>query len=168
MAQPGSRLLLVSAALLLSASAACAPAAKTPPPGAVDTMVAQAAFDLLTQTAAASSPTPLPPSVTPSPLWTETPAVTPTETEPPPWPRTLSYAACWLGGPGPDWHLEVNVPKGRGVEVIGVGSVAGWLILRDYKFQRPCWILATDLKIDPGTDFSGLPVMTPGVPGIGQ
>jgi hypothetical protein len=169
MLQDIPRLLKASASLmLLAASAACAPGGRSVPPEVMETMVAQAAFDLLTQTAAASSPTPPPPTVTPSPMWTDTPQVTPTETEPPPMPRTITYAACWLGGPGPDWALEVNVPNGKGVDMIGVGSVPGWYILRDYKFQRPCWILATDLKIDPRTDLSSLPVMTPGVPGIGE
>jgi len=152
---------------LLLAGAACAPA-PTAQPGALETAVAQAAFDLLTQTAAASSPTPLPPTLTPTPMSTDTPAVTPTEAEPPPWPKTVTFAACWLGGPGGDWPLEVNVPEGKDVEMIGMGSVPGWIILRDYKFQRPCWILATDLSIDPRTDLAALPVMTPGMPGIGE
>jgi len=167
--EPGLRILKVVAGLsLLAASAACAPSGGSLPPGAIDTAVAQAAFDLLTHTAAASSATPLPPSLTPSPMWTDTPQATPTESEPPPMPRTVTFAACWLGGPGPNWPLEVNVPDGKGVEIIGIGNFAGWYILRDYKFQRPCWILATDLNIDPRTDLSGLPVMTPGIPGMGE
>lgn len=153
---------LTGMALILLAGA-CAPTPAVEP-GELETAVAQAAFDLLTQTAAAASPTPPPPTLTPTPMATDTPVVTPTEAEPPPWPKTVTFAACWLGGPGNTWPLEVNVPEGKDVEVIGMGSVPGWIILRDYKFQRPCWILESDLSIDPRTDLASLPVMTPGIP----
>jgi hypothetical protein len=52
--------------------------------------------------------------------------------------------------------------------LLGVGSIDGWYVIRDPYFHRPCWIQQADLKIFPGTDLSTYPVMTPGVPAIGQ
>jgi hypothetical protein len=145
---------------------ACQPKA-TPGVDTLASTVAQAAFDLLTQTAAAVSPTPPPPTPTLTPIPTETPTSEPTSDAPPRLPQTVNFAGCWFG-PGPTFQHETNIKKGKGVELLGVGSVPGWWIIRDPYFHRPCWIQAVDLKIFPGTDTSTLPVMTPGVPGMGQ
>jgi hypothetical protein len=79
----------------------------------------------------------------------------------------LNFAGCWFG-PGPTFTLESNIAKGKAVELLGIGSVAGWYIIRNPYFHRPCWIQAIDLKIFPGTDPSTYPVMTPGEPLMGQ
>ena len=146
---------------------ACSPPA-TPQIDVVATAVAQAAFDLLTQTAAAASPTPLPPTATETPLPTETPTLTPTSGEPPRRPQTVNFAACWLGGPGSPSALDSNINKGKAVDLLGLGNTPGWYVIRNQYFHRPCWILASDLKIFPGTDLSTYPVMTPGIPQMGQ
>jgi hypothetical protein len=156
-----------AATLLIAFGAACSPPA-TPPVDAVATAVAQAAFDLMTQTAAAASPTPLPPTETPTALPTDTPSVTPTSSEPPRRPQTVNFAACWLGGPGIPNALDSNINKGKAVDLLGLGNADGWYVIRNPYFHRPCWMLASDLKIFPGTDLSGLPVMTPGIPLMGQ
>jgi hypothetical protein len=162
------RLKILATLMVLVMSTACGPKVADSPGDVVGTAVAQAAFELMTQTAAASSPTPRPPTDTPTSMWTETATIAPTDTEPPPMPRTVTFANCWLGGPGPSYVLEVHIPVGKAVEIIGIGSIPGWYILRDWKFQRPCWTQASDLNIDPRTDLSVFPVMTPGVPGPGQ
>ena len=141
-----------------------------PPSPAVDTMataVAQAAVILLTQTAAAASPTSPPPTVTITPSPTETETVTPTDSGPPRLPQTVNFAGCYFG-PGPEFTLESNISKGKGVQLLGTGSVPGWYIIRNPYFHRPCWISVNDLKIFPGTDPSTLPVMTPGEPLMGS
>jgi hypothetical protein len=148
----------------IATSAACAPQATPPPGDVVATAAMQTVFGLLTQTAAAASPTPTL-TLTPSP--TDAPTVTPTSSEPPRRPMTLSFAGCWFG-PGPSYTLESNIDKGKGVELLGTGSVPGWYIVRNPYFHRPCWIQATDLKIFEGTDLSKYPVMTPGEPLMGQ
>jgi hypothetical protein len=158
---------LLSASFLVILVAACSPPA-TPQVDAVATAVAQAAYDLLTQTAAAASPTPLPPTFTQTPSPTETPTPTPTSSEPPRNPQTVFFAACWLGGPGSPNALDSNIKKGKAVELLGLGNAPGWYVIRNPYFHRPCWILASDLKLFPGTNLSTYPVMTPGIPSMGQ
>ncbi|MFH1185449.1 MAG: hypothetical protein V1755_10495 [Chloroflexota bacterium] len=158
---------LLSASVLVLFATACSPPA-TPQVDVVATAVAQAAYDLLTQTAAAASPTPFPPTFTQTPPPTETPTPTPTSSEPPRSPQTVSFAACWLGGPGSPNALDSNIKKGKAVELLGLGNTSGWYVIRNPYFHRPCWILALDLKIFPGTDLSTYPVMTPGIPLMGQ
>jgi len=157
----------LSACLAALIAVACSPPA-TPQVDAVATAVAQAAFDLLTQTAAAASPTAVPPTVTQTPSPTGTPTLTPTSSEPPRRPQTVNFAACWLGGPGTPNALDSNVKKGKAVDLLGLGNATGWYVIRNPYFHRPCWILATDLKIFPETDLSTYPVMTPGIPLMGQ
>jgi hypothetical protein len=125
------------------------------------TAVAQAAVALLTQTAAAAPATP---TMTATPNPTETPIpVSPTSEDFGREPMTLSYAACWFG-PGPSYKLESNISKGKGVELLGIGNVPGWYIIRNPYFHQPCWIQESDLKIFEGTDLTQYPVMTPGGP----
>ena len=83
-------------------------------------------------------------------------------------PRTVTFAACYLGGPGSDYELESNINKGKGVDLLGLGNIPGWYVIRNPYFHRPCWILASDLKVFEGTDLTALPVMTPGIPLMGQ
>jgi hypothetical protein len=160
------RLFVIGLAALLIVTA-CQSKAPTPSVDAMATAVAQAASVLLTQTAAAASPTPPPPTVTITPSPTETETVTPTLSGPPRLPQTVNFAGCYFG-PGPSFTLESNISKGKGVELLGVGSVPGWYIIRNPYFHRPCWISVNDLKIFPGTDPSTFPVMTPGEPLMGQ
>ena len=157
--------LIGSAAILMGTACQRSPAA--PSADEMATAVAQAAFALMTQTAAASSPTPPPPTVTLTPSPTETETATPTDSGPPRLPQTINFAGCYFG-PGPSYTLESNISKGKGVQLLGVGSVPGWYIIRNPYFHRPCWISVNDLKIFPGTDPSTLPVMTPGEPLMGS
>lgn len=161
------RLSMIGLAAILIGTA-CQPKPASPSADTMATAVAQAAFVLLTQTAAAASPTPPPPTVTLTPSPTATETATPTDSGPPKRPLTINFAACWLGGPGGTYKLDSNISKGKGVELLGVGNVPGWYIIRNPYFHRPCWISVNDLKIFPGTDPSTLPVMTPGIPLMGQ
>lgn len=157
--------ILMPCLVLLLSTAACGPA-PTPKVDSVATAVAQAAADLLTGTAAAASPTPLPTfTLTPTP--TETPTETPTT---PPFrrPQTIIFASCGLGGPEPEYPHETNIKQGKGLELLGVGSIPGYFVVRDPYFHRPCWIRIADLKVFPGTDLTKYPVMTPGIPVLGQ
>lgn len=150
-------------------AAACAPAPGTPSVDIMGSSVAQVAASMVAQTAAAASPTPLPPTITPTETLTPTPAVTDTPSGPPKRPQTAADGVeCWLGGPGAPNILETHINHGKAVDVLGVGDTAGWFIIRDPYFHRPCWILGTDLKFFQTPDPAQLPVMTPGVPGPGQ
>lgn len=156
---------LALAAVLMSAlwNAGCAAEPTPPPVDAMATAVAEAAHLLLTQTAAAASPTPPPPTVTPAPSPTGTPSPEPTSSEPIRYPALTVFAGCWTG-PGPSYTLISNISKGKRVEIIGIGSVDGWYIIRNPYFHNPCWVEAINLKFDPRFDLSIFPVMTPGGP----
>lgn len=141
--------------------ASCAPNATTPQVDMMATAVAKAASDLLTQTAAASSPTPTV-TDTPVPSPTGTATITPTSGPLKP-PKIVRFTACWFG-PGPQYVLESNISAGKKVELLGVGSVPGWYIIRNPYFHKPCWVQAADLQIDPASDLSQYPIMTPELP----
>lgn len=145
------------------ALAGCGPK-PTPSSDIMASAVAEVAFGLLTETAAAASSTP-----TATPKVTPTEAATETPTDEPRMPMTVTFASCGLGGPESSGYAhEVNTKQGRAVDVLGRGSIDGYVVIRDWKFQRPCWIRIADLKIFPGIDWSKYPVMTPGVPSAGQ
>ncbi len=153
---------LVIGLMVILIVTACAPKATPPPVDIIGTMSVQLASQMLTQTAAAYSPTPLPPTATLTPLpVTETPTAEPTSSEPPKRPYVITFAACWLGGPGPNNPLDSNINEKTRVDILGIGSVEGWYIIRNPYFHKPCWIKAVNLNIDPRTDMSQFPVMTP-------
>lgn len=148
---------------VLAVSGACAPKPATPEVDTMATAVAQAAFGILAKTAAAASPTPHPPTHTPTPPPTETATSTPTSSGPPRRPQTtIDYAECFLYGPGAPYQHDTFIAHGKAVDLLGVGSVPGWYIIREPYFHRVCWIQADLIKIFPGTDLSKYPVMTPG------
>ncbi len=140
------------AAILMSA--ACAPKAAAPLP--VDDMatnVARGVSAALTKTAEAPAPSPFA-----APTETVIPA---TATSGPIPPLVVAhFASCWFG-PGSAYNLESNINKGERVELLGVGSVPGWYIIRNPYFFQPCWIQAANLAIDASADLSYYPVMTP-------
>jgi hypothetical protein len=121
-------------------------------------MAAQMASEMLTQTVAAYSPTPLPATAT----------IVPTETPTPEATKDLSsriivvnkQAACWFG-PGPSYALESYISDTKKVELLGVGSVAGWYVIMNPYFHQACWIAAEDVDIPSYLDTSLLPVITP-------
>lgn len=63
--------------------------------------------------------------------------------------------------PGPAYNMESSITQGESVELLGVGSVPGWYIIRNPYFFQPCWIQAINLRIDASTDISLYPVITP-------
>ena len=149
-----------AAILLLCLISACAPQPVTPSADEMSTAISALAITFMTRTAAAVTPSPTatetpPPTNTPTPDYTATPEHAN--------PITVNFASCFYG-PGPAFTLESNIKQGKRVELLGVGSQAGWYIIRNPYFHKPCWIAATDLQIDPGVDTGKLPVMTPGAP----
>ena len=157
-------LLCIIGLSIILMSSACTPKA-TPPPveDTIGTRAAQLASEMLTQTVAAYSPTPLPPTATLTPLpVTETPTAEPTSSEPPKRPYLIAFASCWLGGPGAEYPLDSNINEKTRVDIIGIGSVEGWYIIRNPYFHKLCWIEGVNLNIDPNLDLTQYPVMTPG------
>ena len=154
--------------LALTVIVGCTPKTATPPPVDIaGTIAVQLASSMMTQTVAAYSPTPPPATDTPIPP-------TKAEIAPPPAAaaatnrpevQTMPRAACWKGGP-PDlgYKLDSNISFPKKVDLIGVGSISGWYIIRNPYFNAPCWMSATDLKIFSDMNLSTYPVITPGAP----
>lgn len=139
----------------------CAPQTPTPVPAdVVGTRAAELAVSMMTQTAAAYSPTPPPvtPTLTPTPE-----PVTPTETVyvATKRPEVEGFAPCWTG-PGPNYTLISNISDAKRVDLLGIGNVEGWYIIRNPYFNNPCWIAAEHLQIFSDIDLSAYPIMTPG------
>jgi hypothetical protein len=113
---------------------------------------------MLTQTAAAYSPTPQP-SLTPISLPTETPTLEP-EALATKRPEVIGDSPCYTG-PGPTYTLTSYISDTKKVELIGIGSVPGWYIVKNPYFNTPCWIQAGNLRIYSDNDLSGFPTITP-------
>jgi hypothetical protein len=153
-------------AMVLISMSGCT--ASTPPPPTPDiagTIAVQLASSMLTQTVAAYSPTPPPATPTLEPTIvpeTATPEYVATNR-----PQVMHdpQAACWKGGP-PDlgYKLDSNISSYKKVELIGVGSISGWYVIKNPYFNAPCWISAADLNIYSDNDLSAFPIITPGVP----
>lgn len=140
--------------LLLCMSAACSPQATPPPVDFMATNIALGVIVARSQTALA-----LPPS--PTATATQTPSPTATVTSAPTQqPMVTTLAACWFG-PGRAYRLESNIKAGEVVELLAVGTVPGWYIIRNPYFNQPCWIQAENLSLDPAFDPSPFPLMTP-------
>jgi hypothetical protein len=93
--------------------------------------------------------------IPPSPTDTAVPpSATPQE------PMVIHTTLCWLG-PGAKYDVVSSVNQGQVVEVIGRGSVAGWYIIRNPRYNDPCWIQASDMQLDAGLDINALKVFNP-------
>lgn len=146
---------------------ACAPQAPaTPTMDIIGTTAAQLAEVMLTQTAGAVTPTPLPPTETPTPAFTDTPAV-PTEKPQIKPPAVIVFTGCWTG-PGESYTNISNIDpsirrNGRqNVVILGTATEPGWIVIRNPYFNNPCWVRVESMDIDPNMDLSGYPLMTPG------
>jgi uncharacterized protein YgiM (DUF1202 family) len=84
----------------------------------------------------------------------------PTSTATPQNPIVSQLALCWTG-PGNAYPVVSSVKVGTSVELIGVGSISGWYIIRNPTYHDPCWIEAKNLKIDPNYNLSTLKIFNP-------
>ncbi len=102
------------------------------------------------------------PSASAAPTATLTPSATvqPSATPTPKSPEVKQLALCWTG-PGKAYTVVSAVKSGTQVELMGVGSIAGWFIIRNPIYHDPCWIEATNLQMDPGYDVSQLKIYYP-------
>jgi hypothetical protein len=141
--------------LVFCMSAACSSSQTSHPP--VDSLATNIALGVLaarSQTAQA-----LPPSPTATATQTPTPTLTVTSS-PTQQPVVTHFAACWFG-PGRAYNLESNIKEGESVDLLAVGTVPGWYIIRNPYFNQPCWIRAENLSLDPAFNPSQFPMMTP-------
>ncbi len=139
---------------------ACAPKATPPAVDVVGTRAVELAVVMLTQTVAAYSPTPSPlPTLTSTPVFTETPSITATPAATT-MPKVVGPAPCYTG-PGPSYELTSNISDFKDVEMIGVGSVPGWYVIKNPYFYSACWIAAENLKLEVDFNLSAYPTITP-------
>jgi len=105
-----------------------------------------------TQTETQPAPTE---SSTPVPI-TDTPALTSTPTPQNPLVTTTAY--CWSGPADKTLKYELisSIQAGTRVQLLGKGIVDGWWIVRNPRYNDPCWIQQENVQIDPGYDLSTL------------
>ena len=87
---------------------------------------------------------------------TSLPSSTPTPGNP-----VVIHDALCSAGPGSVYEVVSSVKTGTSVELMGVGSIAGWYIIRNPIYHDPCWIAAANLQIDPGYNISSLKIFYP-------
>ncbi len=140
--------------LVICISAACSPQASPAPVDSLATNIAHGVLIARSQTALALS-------MLPTATETQTPAPTPTVTSSATQqPVVTHFAPCWFG-PGPAYNLESNIEEGENVDLLAVGTVPGWYIIRNPYFHQPCWIQDKNLSLGPQFDPSQFPMMTP-------
>lgn len=99
---------------------------------------------------------PVQPSVTPQPTVTHAPAATNT----PKGTIVINTALCSTG-PGPVYGVVSSVKQGTEVNLLGVGSKAGWFVIENPTYHDRCWIEAKNLQIDPNFNLASLQVYNP-------
>ena len=101
-------------------------------------------------------PLPIEFTETPTPTPTSTNTLQPTLQK----PLVLKTTLCWVG-PGTKYEVVSGLKQGENVEVIGRGSIEGWLIIRNPTYHDPCWVQASDLQVDASFDINALQVYNP-------
>lgn len=144
--------LFVSLILSISIAAACNLPQGGPPSPAAGNVDSTA-----TLTTAPEQPAVLPTETwTPAPQDTATPEITTT-----PRPTVVTKATlCWAG-PGPVYEVVSGLKAGEEVEILGQGSIAGWIIVKNPIYRDPCWADADDLQFDPNFNISALRIFYP-------
>jgi len=93
---------------------------------------------------------------TPAPASTNTLTPQPTPQK----PLVIKTTLCWVG-PGTQFEVVSSLKQGENVEVIGRGSIADWLIIRNPTYHDPCWVQASDLQVDASLDINSLQIYYP-------
>ena len=152
--------LTLSLVLILSAcnlpSAGTGAESPVAPEALAQTAVAATMSAIQAETAAAPTATvpPQEPTATPTVAFTFTPFPTPQN------PLVVKDALCWMG-PGPVYEVVSSVKTGIRVELLGRGSVGAWWIIKNPRYNDPCWLQADVLQFDAGYDLTNLKVFTP-------
>ena len=85
-----------------------------------------------------------------------TPTVTITPTPQNPLVTTTAY--CWSGPTGNKLKYELisSIQAGTRVQLLGRGIVDGWWVVKNPRYNDPCWIQMQYVQIDLGYDLSTL------------
>jgi hypothetical protein len=158
------RVIMIGLATIL-VSTACAPQATPTPVDVIGTTAAQLAMVMLTQTAGAVTATPTVTLTLPS---TETPTLSPPTEEVKRKPTVvITFVPCYTG-PDASYTFISNIDPSirkngkQVVEILGTGSVPGWVVIRNPYFNNPCWVRQENMEIGPHIILADYPVMTPG------
>ena len=75
-------------------------------------------------------------------------------------PLVTDTAYCWSGPAASKLKYEVisSIQAGTRVQLLGRGAVDGWLVVRNPRYNDPCWIEQQYLQIDPAYDLTALKV----------
>lgn len=150
---------IAAAGLTALAAAACALPTGTGRSDRAGTMVAATIYVLQTNAAATQTGfvQALPTSAaTLIPTVTLTPSITPTPQN----PLVETLALC-LTGPGKVYNVVSSIKPGTRVQLLGVGSVAGWLVVENPVYHDRCWIQSSSVQLDPGVNIGVLQVFNP-------
>jgi hypothetical protein len=109
-----------------------------------------------TETTQAETQPALTESSTPVPV-TDTPSA-PTSIPTPQNPLVTTTAYCWSGPADKTLKYELisSIQAGTRVQLLGKGIVDGWWIIRNPRYNDPCWIQQENVQVDPGYDLSTL------------
>ncbi len=95
-------------------------------------------------------------AATPLPSASPIPGITPTPRN----PLVKTLALC-LTGPGSPYNVVSSIKPGTRVPLLGVGSVAGWLVVENPVYHDRCWIKASEVELDAGVNIAALQVFNP-------
>jgi hypothetical protein len=131
---------------LPAATAANGPSSNTP---VISVESSETETQTETQTAPAASYTPIQATNTAS-----APTLTPTPQN----PLVTTTAYCWSGPTGNTLKYELisSIQAGTRVQLLGRGIVDGWWVVRNPRYNDPCWIQGQYVQIDPSYDLSAL------------
>ena len=103
----------------------------------------------LTQPASTVTSPLIPVTDTPGP-----PTLTPTLQN----PLVTTTAYCWSGPTSKTltYELVSSIQAGTHVQLLGRGMEDGWWVVRNPRYNDPCWIQQEYVQIDPGYDTSTL------------
>jgi hypothetical protein len=118
---------------------------------ATETPQAETQTETQTETQLAPTESSTPVSITDTP---SAPTSTPTLQN----PLVTTTAYCWSGPADKTLKYELisSIQAGTRVQLLGKGIVDGWWIVRNPRYNDPCWIQQENVQIDPGYDLSML------------
>ena len=151
----GSSLILAMLACNIGARKPAPIPANSLPSNTPGISVESSATETQTDTPTETQPAPAE-SLTPIPA-TDT-ASAPTLTMTPQNPLVTTTAYCWSGPTSKTLTYEVisSIQAGTRVQLLGQGIVEGWWIIRNPRYNDPCWIQQEYVQIDPAYDLSTL------------
>jgi len=77
-----------------------------------------------------------------------------------PAPMILNLTLCW-NGPGPGYDVISSLQPNTSVDVLGTGLGDGYIVITNPRYDRPCWVKESDIKLN-GLNVAEMPIF--GIP----